>query len=142
MIGDPLSSSRPTAGLAERPISVLVVDDSEMCLELARIILEGIGVAVTTASSGAQAVALASEHDYDLIYMDVRMPDIDGLNASRMIRTEGARNSSIPIVGLSASTTTSQVVACLKAGMTTCFEKPYRPTALVMNLQTWVGRES
>jgi two-component system, cell cycle response regulator DivK len=85
---------------AERPL-VLIVDDNEKNLKLARDVLRAGGFRTLEAASGAEGIALATEHLPDVILMDLRLPDMDGTDAARKLRA-AARTARIPIVGLSS----------------------------------------
>jgi len=85
---------------AERPL-VLIVDDNEKNLKLARDVLRASGFRTLEAASGAEGIALATEHLPDVILMDLRLPDMDGTDAARNLG-EGARTARIPIVALSS----------------------------------------
>ncbi len=116
---------------------VLVVDDSDMCVELASIILVQAGAQVLTASNGSAAVTMATNHRFDMIYMDIQMPGMDGFEAARLIRLMGGYNAILPIVALSASRLEGAPEQWAESGITTCFLKPYRPAELLINYQSW-----
>ena len=80
---------------------VLIVDDSEMNLRLARDVLRAAGFRTLEAATGAAGIALAVEHVPDVILMDLRLPDMDGRDAARRL-SEGTRTALIPVVALSA----------------------------------------
>ena len=88
----------PASGL--RPL-VLIVDDSEMNLKLARDVLRAAGFRTLEAASGAEGIALAAEQLPDVILMDLRLPDMDGTDAARRLGA-AARTASIPVVALSS----------------------------------------
>lgn len=92
----------PQPGLALRGMRLLVVDDDPSNRELVRNIVEPLGVAVTEAAGGADAVSAARGDGFDLILMDIRMPEIDGPTATRLIRSRPGRNSPPPIVAFTA----------------------------------------
>jgi CheY-like chemotaxis protein len=80
---------------------VLIVDDSEKNLKLARDVLRAAGFRTLEAATGAAGIALAAEHLPDVVLMDLRLPDMDGTEAARML-SKGHRTALIPIVALSA----------------------------------------
>lgn len=97
------------AGRVEEPASdvllglrLLVVDDNPSNRELVRSIVEPLGVAVAEAAGGGEAVTLARTHQYDVILMDIRMPEIDGPMATRLIRSASGLNAGTPIVAFTA----------------------------------------
>src|SRR5690606_15979213 len=105
--------------LAQRPLRILVADDSMVNQEVARGLLELCGHAVTLADDGAQAVEHFQHEAFDLILMDIEMPELDGLAASRRIREieadrEGERT---PIIALSAHAFKGFSEECQGAGM-------------------------
>jgi PAS domain S-box-containing protein len=85
-----------------RGLRLLVVDDDPFNRDLVRQILEPLGVAVTEAEGGAEGVAAARSGDFDLILMDIRMPEIDGPTAAQLIRSIPGWDASIPIVAFTA----------------------------------------
>ena len=80
---------------------VLIVDDNDRNRKLARDVLRAAGFGTLEAVTAAESIALASEHLPDLILMDLRLPDLDGTEAARMLRA-GPRTSGIPIVAVTA----------------------------------------
>ncbi|GAA0652658.1 PAS domain S-box protein [Brevundimonas lenta] len=103
---------------------ILVADDAATNRELLSVILAGLGMAADTVRDGAEAVAAASSGDYDLILMDVHMPVMDGLAATRALRAMPGAVGRTPIVALSANVQRDQVEACLAAGMDGHVGKP------------------
>ena len=103
--------------------NVLVVDDSEVNIQLLEIQLKELGHNVTTAGSGELAVSLATRGQFDMIFMDIQMPGIGGLEATHRIRHH---NRSILIVGLTAHATAEEKKGCLEAGMNDVLIKPVR----------------
>jgi two-component system cell cycle response regulator DivK len=85
---------------AARPL-VLIVDDNEKNLKLTRDVLRNDGFRTIEAASGREGIALAAEHEPDVILMDLRLPDMDGTDASRRLG-EDARTARIPVVALSS----------------------------------------
>lgn len=81
---------------------LLVVDDDPSNRELIRNIVEPLGVRVSEAGSGADAVTAARSEAFDLILMDIRMPEIDGPSAAQLIRSPPGRNANTPIVAFTA----------------------------------------
>ena len=107
-----------------RPISVLVAEDSPLNQELMREALQAAGHHVTIAENGADAVRAAVAGRFDLILMDVRMPGMDGVEATRSIRAQEGPVAAIPIIGLTADATETQRDECLAAGMEAVLVKP------------------
>jgi CheY-like chemotaxis protein len=91
---------------------------------------------------GLQVVQAALDGDYDLVLMDVRMPEMDGLAATRAIRSHGGRLVSLPIIALTANAFADDIKQCREAGMSDFLAKPLRKPALVAALLRAVGRDS
>jgi CheY-like chemotaxis protein len=87
-------------------------------------LLGSAGHAVTEAEGGEEAVWLASENPFDLILMDIRMPEVDGLEATRRIRTLAGPHGQVPILALTAHTFLDQKAKCRDAGMDGHLAKP------------------
>jgi PAS domain S-box-containing protein len=118
------------SGVPVRPLHVLVVDDILMNRDIAASFLRLGGHAVTCVESGADAIAAVESSDFDVVLMDVRMPGMDGLEASRRIRALGERGL-VPIVALTAQAFTEQIAACRAAGMDAHLAKPFDPDTLL-----------
>ena len=103
---------------------VLVAEDMIVNQMVARGLLEARGHLVDVAADGAEAIAKAEAHRYDLILMDMQMPRMDGLEATRLIRARGGQLADIPIVAMTANAFGSDQNACLAAGMTDFVAKP------------------
>jgi signal transduction histidine kinase/CheY-like chemotaxis protein/HPt (histidine-containing phosphotransfer) domain-containing protein len=114
-----------------RPLRVLVVDDNPTNRLVAAKMLRDFDVQADTACDGTEAVSAANQLNYDLILMDVRMPEMDGFQATRIIRTKGERSSAVPIIAFTANAFPEDIVACREAGMDDFVVKPARKKALV-----------
>lgn len=130
-----------TQSLGKTPL-VLVVDDNAINLKVASLLLKRADCSVEVAEDGAQAVRKASERPFDLILMDVRMPVMDGLEATRQIVSNSSFNASTPIVALTANAYESDRRACLDAGMVEHLAKPLNPRALALVLQRHLSAPS
>jgi signal transduction histidine kinase/DNA-binding response OmpR family regulator len=118
------------AGLG-RPLRVLVADDNATNRLVAAKMLQEFDVQTAMACDGAEAVAAATRFDYDVILMDVRMPEMDGLQATRTIRSRGGRLADVAIVAFTANAYLDDVNACREAGMNGFVAKPVRKKELV-----------
>ncbi|MGD9645808.1 MAG: ATP-binding protein [Pirellulales bacterium] len=113
------------------PLTILVADDSPFNQQVAAGLLELQGHSVQLASDGREAVELFEQQSFDLIFMDIEMPDLDGLGATRAIRElEQATGGHIGIVGLSAHALVGFREQSLAAGMDTYITKPIQPDEL------------
>jgi CheY-like chemotaxis protein len=115
---------------------VLLVEDNPINALLARTLLKREGAEVDRAASGQEALAAVAAATYDLILMDLRMPDLSGVEATRELR---ARGVTTPVVALTADAFEDDRRACLAAGMNDFLVKPLTETALRTVLARWVG---
>ena len=104
----------------------MLVEDEPVNREIARELLEEIGLAVDVAEDGSVAVQLAVDNQYDAILMDMQMPKIDGLEATRRIRAMPAYID-VPIIAMTANAYAEDRSACFEAGMNDFVAKPIRP---------------
>jgi CheY-like chemotaxis protein/HPt (histidine-containing phosphotransfer) domain-containing protein len=112
-------------------LHVLVVDDVAMNRDIAGSFLRAAGHRVTCVEGGAEAIAAVGTIDFDVVLMDVRMPEMDGLEATRRIRAIDGERGRVPIVALTAQAFTEQVAECRKAGMDSHLPKPFGPDTLL-----------
>jgi len=109
---------------------ILLVDDHPMNRELGKAMLELAGCVVVTAEDGDEAVQKVTESRFDVILMDIHMPRMDGLAASRAIRALPGPTGQTPIIALSADVMPQQIERCRKAGMVDHIAKPIERQAL------------
>lgn len=129
--------------LGERAPRILVVDDHPMNREVARLFLDAFGCEVAEAEDGAQAVEAARHGAFDLILMDLRMPGVDGLAATRMIRALGGAVAQTPILAVTADVMRDDVERCRAAGMNGHVPKPISQERLLNALSAALqGREA
>lgn len=121
--------SEPEGALVRRKI--LLAEDNAINVLIATTLLESAGYEVEAVSNGAQALASAASHTYGLVLMDVNMPVLDGLEATRRIRTLGGEAARVPIVAMTAGVTQKERDACLLAGMDGFVSKPFEPQVFV-----------
>ena len=120
----------PMSSPAEEPVPtpsaqrVLLVDDIKINLDIFCGFLEAAGCTVVMAESGQEAIRLAAEQQFDLILMDVRMAEMDGVEAARRIRMLPGSHGQTPILALTAYTSLDQIGRCLDAGMNGYIPKP------------------
>jgi len=113
-----------------RALRVLVVDDTAMNRDIAGSFLRSAGYEVAYAEGGAEAVEAIAAEDFDAILMDVRMPEMDGIEATRRVRLLSGARGQVPIVALTAMAFPEQVAACRSVGMNAHVTKPFTLTML------------
>ncbi len=122
---------------------VLLAEDNEINQEVALNLLEGLGMRVTLAKDGAEAVELCRGRSFDLIFMDIQMPVMDGLTATREIRAlPGAGPSGPPIIAMTAHAMSGDREKSLEAGMNDHITKPIDPRILRRKLCAWLARKA
>lgn len=116
-----------------RQLHVLIVEDDAGNQLLAQLLLEELGHRITAVTTGKEALRKLSENDFDLVLMDVHIPEMDGLEATRQIRNPASpvRNHAIPIIAMTASAMKIDEEACIQAGMNEYISKPMLPHQLV-----------
>ena len=124
---------------AGSPSRVLLVEDVATNQKVAVAMLQRLGVEVDLATTGTEAVELWGQSRYDLIFMDIQMPDMDGLEATKIIREREAGGAHrTPIIALTASTMELDRELCTKSGMDGFIAKPFDRDDLVMELARWL----
>ncbi len=127
----PAAGESPEQAMNSRPLRILVADDSPFNQQVAAGLLELNGHAVSLADDGREAVERFKQEPLDIIFMDLEMPNLDGLAATRMIRElELATGTHVGIVGLSAHALVGFREKSLEAGMDTYITKPIHPDEL------------
>jgi CheY-like chemotaxis protein len=126
-----ISKERARELLADRRI--LLVEDNDTNLQVARELLEQVGLEVVAATNGLEAVNLAGEERFDGILMDLQMPVMDGLTATREIR-KGPSPKNLPILAMTANAMAAVRDECLGAGMNDHIAKPIKPAILYETL--------
>jgi signal transduction histidine kinase/ActR/RegA family two-component response regulator len=116
---------------------VLVVDDNPINLAVARSLVGNAGFQVSTACNGREALEAAEATDWSLVLMDLQMPEMDGLEAARRIRSLAGRRGQVPIIALTASAMPEEMAACRAAGMNEVLSKPIELGALCAVLQRY-----
>jgi len=115
-------------------VKVLLVDDNEMGRLVLRAMLENVGIEVVDAENGVEAVSKVKKEDFDLVLMDIQMPEMDGLDAARTIRN-------MPIIAMSANIFAEQQAKSLTAGMNSSIAKPIELETLYAVLRRWLPAE-
>ncbi|MEY3834613.1 MAG: hypothetical protein RI989_41 [Bacteroidota bacterium] len=121
-------------------LRVLAVEDNELNRMVLQVILKKCEVVVSIAHNGQEAIDMIQEDEYDIVLMDVQMPIVDGLEATKYIREE--LKYTTPIIGLSANAMREEVEICRQAGMNDYLVKPYSERALVEVMKKWSSLEA
>ncbi len=125
-----MQAASVACGTAGR-LRVLVVDDILMNRDIAASCLRAAGHEAICAEDGARAVAMTASTDFDVVLMDVQMPQMDGLEATRRIRALTGPRGQVPIVALTAHAFSEQIEECKAAGMSSHLSKPFDIGALL-----------
>jgi PAS domain S-box-containing protein len=123
----------------QRPGRILLVEDMEVNQEIAANRLRAAGHSVEVVDNGQDAVAAVAKENFDLVLMDVQMPGMDGLTATRLIRELPGPAHEVPIVALTANVLPSQVARLLEAGMNDHIGKPFNREQLERVVQRWIA---
>jgi two-component system, sensor histidine kinase and response regulator len=123
---------------AAHPLRVLLAEDNPINRRVAVELLEQEGHRVTVASNGLEALERTGEDDFDVLLMDIQMPEMDGLEATRRIRErEEGSGQHIPVVAMTANAMSGDRERCLEAGMDGYIAKPIRAAELFAALRQW-----
>jgi signal transduction histidine kinase/DNA-binding response OmpR family regulator len=131
-------SNSALIGLAE-PLQILLAEDNGTNQLVFSKMVQGIDVQLAVAYNGREAVEQASSGAFDVIFMDMRMPEMDGLEATRKIRALGGHLADIPIIALTANAFADDIKACRDAGMNDFIAKPLRKKILIEKLANVAG---
>jgi len=121
--------------MSEERERILVVEDHQVNQQLFKTILEKLGHQVFLAENGLQAVEAAERERFDLIFMDIQMPNMNGYDATRKLREMGVKT---PIIAVTASALQEEQKRALAAGMNHCLTKPFKKKDLVPVLDRWL----
>jgi CheY-like chemotaxis protein len=116
---------------------LLLVEDDPFNQEIAQLLIADAGLAADIAGDGAKALDLLARHPYPLILMDVQMPNMNGLDATRAVRTTG-NGATVPIIAMTANVFVEDRQNCLAAGMNDFISKPIAPAELHAKLLRWL----
>lgn len=138
---DEFQKQHDIAGEDVEPVSkanILIAEDYPTNQEVVKLHLESVGHRVTIAENGKQAVDVCRQQRFDLIYMDIQMPVMDGLVATRKIRAEVPGYAETPIVALTANAEIDTRLFCIEAGMNDIVTKPVRRNTLLVSTNNWL----
>ncbi len=126
--------------VTESAAHILLVEDTQANLRLMTHLLERMGYRVTSATTGLEAVDLYGMDPPDLILMDIQMPVMDGMEATRFIRSLEQGQGRVPIVAMTANAMEGERQACYDAGMDDFLSKPVKPAVLAERVRHWLAR--
>jgi len=120
---------------------ILLVEDNELNCEVARGMLEALGLRVSLATNGSQAVRAVARNRFDLVLMDCQMPELDGFEATARIRAQALASGAarLPIVALTANAVQGDRERCLASGMDGYLAKPFRTADLHAAIRPWLA---
>jgi len=121
---------------------ILLVEDSEMNRRLASVYLKKMGYQIDTADNGQEALDKLAKKEFDLILMDIQMPVLDGIQATKAIRSGKypVKNTDIPIIAITANAMSQDRKMCISAGMNDYVAKPFKPEDLKITIEKYLGR--
>lgn len=127
--------------MTKRQTRVLLVEDNPVNQEVGKLLLQSLGCAVDVADNGRLAVEAVFKNDFDLVFMDCQMPELDGYEATKLIRqkeeADGGGRRRVTIVALTAHAMEGDREHCLEAGMDDYLPKPFNPAQLSEILKRW-----
>ncbi len=124
-------------------LRILLVDDNDLnrvvAVDTLTLLIKNLTIDI--AENGRIALEKVDKGNYDIVLMDVHMPELDGYETTRRIRNEKKSYHEIPIMAMTASATIEEVQKCLKSGMDDCIAKPFDPAVLLRKISTLVARD-
>jgi CheY-like chemotaxis protein len=136
-VGAPAVPAEPAATTGHderRPLRILLAEDNETNQRLALLLLQKLGYAADVAGNGLEALGALRREPYDVVFMDVEMPELDGLEASRRIHREWPAGQRPRIIAMTANAMEGDRETCFAAGMDDYLSKPIRPNELAAAL--------
>jgi signal transduction histidine kinase/ActR/RegA family two-component response regulator len=116
---------------AEAALRVLVVDDHAINRRAIQLILQSVDCEIAMAEDGLAALDACAREPFDVVFMDVRMPELDGRETTRRLRAGGGLNAAVPVIAVTADTSPEDIAACTAAGMNYFVSKPLTPGSLL-----------
>jgi CheY-like chemotaxis protein len=126
---------------SHRPVKVLVAEDNPLNQKIVMAMLIKMNCSVTIAQNGFEAVKLLNESAFDIVLMDMQMPKMDGLNATRIVKQGSKLNRNTPVIALTANATEEHKRACFEVGMEDFLTKPLSMNKLEEIVQRYCEEE-
>lgn len=120
----------------DHPVAILMCEDNEMNQRLAKTVITNFGFQLDIANNGKEGIELLKQKSYDLILMDLQMPEMDGYQATKYIRNE--MKSDIPIIAMTAHSLVGEQQKCYDIGMNGYVSKPYKQQELLQKIQEFI----
>ena len=139
--GSHFSSRLPGQLAAELPMRILIAEDNVINQQVIQYILQKLGYTPTIVENGREAADAAAVGDFDIILMDLQMPEMDGLEATRLIRQRSSGRQPV-IIALTANAMEGDEEECLSAGMNDYLGKPVKLEEVIDKLQRWAPRRN
>jgi CheY-like chemotaxis protein len=132
-------SATSVAAHGKGAMRILIVEDSDINQKVARALAEKAGYRCEVAANGIEALAAIRERPYDVILMDVQMPEMDGYTATRRVRALAGLIARTPIVGMTANAMKGDREKCLEAGMDDYIAKPINTKEFLQKVEYWAA---
>jgi PAS domain S-box-containing protein len=140
--GNPVVAAPALLEMTVRPLQILIAEDSPIVATLISKLLVKQGFRADMVVNGLEAVAAVRHKSYDLVLMDVHMPEMDGKSATRAIRNLVGPEREVPIIALTANALPGQRERYLAAGMNDCVTKPIQPLVLFAAINRWAAKDA
>ena len=137
-----LVTRHSVAELQKKRVRILLAEDNSTNQKLALHIINKLGYRADAVSDGQEAVQAVKQTSYDLILMDIQMPEMDGYVATRTIRKLRIENRNLPIIAMTANAMKGDREKCLQAGMDDYLAKPINPQELMDKIEAWIGKRT
>ena len=121
--------------------TILIVEDNEINIEVLHFLLHKTGISIDYAHDGKEALDMfgANPEKYDLVLMDIYMPNIDGFTATRKLRSMGDKGRDIPVIALTANASQKDMEMCFAAGMNEHVKKPINLKELITKMRQFLS---
>lgn len=133
----PKTGLQPETATNSLPLRILLAEDNRVNQKVAKFTLRKLGYEIDIVSNGVEALAAIQNNNYDLVLMDVQMPEMDGMTATAEIRKLDSGKRDIPIIAMTAHAMKGDREKCIAAGMNDYTSKPIKPAELKDKIEKW-----